>query len=274
MAIQDHPIAKHFPKMSGEEFEALKADIAANGQQEPIILHEDKILDGRHRYRACQELELEPRTRKWTGECGTPAAFVASMNLHRRHLTASQRASIAVSLASPDGFDRKIADRQLTDRQGEKPGLSLEDAAAMMQVGKRTVEDAKVVMERGTEREKAVVREGVASASSVAKEIRSGKPAIERGMERKKKGVPKSRLASPERPPASKSARERELVTRVQVSVLNLFAMPPAAEMVATVRGAKGMTVIEDRLPGATNWLKDFHDEWERAKARDNGAGP
>ena len=267
MAMQDHPIAALFPKMSTEEFQALKADIAANGQQELIVVHEHKILDGRHRYRACQELDIEPLMTEWAGECGTPAAFVASKNLHRRHLTASQRASIAVSLASSNGSDRKIADHQATDGPGEKPGLSLEDTAAVMQVGKRTVEDAKVVMERGTEREKEAVREGKASASSVAKEIRSGRPAKERGVERKKKKAPKNRAASPERPAAPKSTRELELIARVQSSVTDLYFMPPATEMVATVRAAKAAKTINDRLPRAARWLQDFYEEWERAKA-------
>jgi len=272
--MQDHPIAAHFPKMGAREYEALRADIAANGQQEQIVILEDMILDGRHRFRACRELGIEPRVREWAGECGTPAAFVVSMNLHRRHLTASQRASIAVSLASATASDRKIADRQATEGQGEIPELSLADAAAVMQVGKRTVEDAKVVMARGTEREKAMVREGKASVSSVAKEIRSGKPAIERGTGRKMKEVPKSRRPSPERLLAPKSMRELELIARVQEAVTNLFAMPPAADVIATICGAKGATVIEDRLPRATKWLNEFHDEWQRAKARNAVDGP
>ena len=55
-----------------------------------------RILDGRNRYLACQQLEIEPRFAEWAGE-GDPTVWVLSEDLHRRHLTASQRAAIAVA---------------------------------------------------------------------------------------------------------------------------------------------------------------------------------
>lgn len=41
-----------------EGFEELKKDIETKGQLVPILLRDGKILDGRHRYRACTELKL------------------------------------------------------------------------------------------------------------------------------------------------------------------------------------------------------------------------
>jgi hypothetical protein len=79
---------------------SLVEDIRENGLREPIIVHEGKVLHGRHRLRACQELGVEPIVREWDGECGTPEAFVASKNLLRRHLTESQRGMIAAELAT------------------------------------------------------------------------------------------------------------------------------------------------------------------------------
>jgi ParB-like nuclease domain len=55
-----HPLADVFPLMQGAEFKDLLEDIKANGQLEPIVLYENKILDGRNRYRACQASGVVP----------------------------------------------------------------------------------------------------------------------------------------------------------------------------------------------------------------------
>lgn len=92
-----HEACKILPDMTAEEYGDLRTDIAANGQLEPIVLHYRLILDGRHRYRACLSLGVEP----WMidrSEIEDPVRYVISKNLHRRHLTASQRAQVAAEL--------------------------------------------------------------------------------------------------------------------------------------------------------------------------------
>src|SRR5262245_52911700 len=95
--MEFHEVADIFPMMGKEEFEALKTDIKANGQREPIWLHEGKIIDGRNRYQACTKLGVVPIYRKWDGN-GSLVAFVVSLNLHRRHLSESQRALIGARI--------------------------------------------------------------------------------------------------------------------------------------------------------------------------------
>lgn len=90
-----HPLCTLFPRMAGAEFAALVADIKANGQREPIILHDGMILDGGNRYRACIEASVEPQFMQFGG--GNLVAYVLSANLHRRHMTAGQQAAIVAS---------------------------------------------------------------------------------------------------------------------------------------------------------------------------------
>ena len=77
-----HPLANIFPLLEGEEFDALVADIQASGLCEPVWLYEGQILDGRNRYRACQQAGIDCPTRVYEGDA--PVGFVVSMNVRRR----------------------------------------------------------------------------------------------------------------------------------------------------------------------------------------------
>ena len=54
-----HPISSLYPEMSRDEFAGFLRDIEAHGVKQPILIHEGQIVYGRHRYRACEELEIE-----------------------------------------------------------------------------------------------------------------------------------------------------------------------------------------------------------------------
>jgi ParB-like chromosome segregation protein Spo0J len=108
-ALESHPLANLFPLLEGSEFEELVADIKANGLVEPIVMFEDKILDGRNRYRACLAAGVEPAFRPFMGD--DPLAYIISLNLRRRHLTAEQKRELIAGLikAAPEKSDRQIA---------------------------------------------------------------------------------------------------------------------------------------------------------------------
>lgn len=90
-----HEETSLLPFMSEKEYCALVKDIRINGLQVPIVLYEGKILDGRHRYMACIQTCTEPKFVEW--DCkGSVSDYLLSMNYHRHHYTASQRAAIAV----------------------------------------------------------------------------------------------------------------------------------------------------------------------------------
>lgn len=119
--LAPHSFADLVPSMTEEEYQGLKADIALHGQLEPIVLYEGKILDGRHRYRACRELGLTPTFRRWE-ESGSAVDLVLSVNLHRRHLTSGQRAAIAVAAAKMRELEVQARERSLANlRKGITP---------------------------------------------------------------------------------------------------------------------------------------------------------
>ena len=87
------------PELSPEEFESLKQSIKnANGLYVPIIVNQDGIiLDGHHRYKACQELGIDPKTtvREFSDKL-EEQLFVIDCNLIRRQLNNFQRTVLAL----------------------------------------------------------------------------------------------------------------------------------------------------------------------------------
>src|SRR5262249_33063148 len=104
-----HPAADLFPLLDGEDYDALKADIAANGLHVRIWTCQGQILDGRNRYLACRELGIEPLFTEYLGR--DPFGFVLSLNLHRRHLTVEQRREVVAKLRAGGMSTRAIASK-------------------------------------------------------------------------------------------------------------------------------------------------------------------
>lgn len=135
-----HEVTGFFPPMSAPEFEQFKQDIERHGLREPITIFEGKIVDGAHRDRACRELGIEPRFVEWSGE-GSLLDFVLGRNLHRRHLTESQRAMVAARIANlKEGRPAQTA---------SKEAVSEAEAATRLKVGRSSVQKAKQVLKRG-----------------------------------------------------------------------------------------------------------------------------
>lgn len=103
MAVElDHNgLSSIMPDMPPDQFAELVEDIRANGLTEKLQLDADgKLLDGRHREKACIAAGRQINTRPWRGPA-TPEAYIryiASSNLWRRHLTPAQRADAAREL--------------------------------------------------------------------------------------------------------------------------------------------------------------------------------
>ena len=165
MELQQHPLSAAFPAMSADDFAALVEDIKANGQREPVMVYEGMVLDGWHRYRACAEAGIKPQ--QFNFPAGKdPVAFVLSHNLHRRHLTPSQRAAAVVSCSEwrPRGGQGKPE---------TVSGLREADMAKAAGTSDRTIRDAKVAHKAGLTD---AVKDGALTAHEAANVAR-GKPA-------------------------------------------------------------------------------------------------
>lgn len=166
MNYEFHQAANIFPMMEGQGYKDLVSDIASNGLQMPIVLHEGKILDGRNRYRACLELGLLPEFVYYEGD--NPFSYVVSLNLKRRHLDESQRAMVAAKLANLTNKDN-----QYTVGASIDAPISQNQAAELLNVSRPSVQRAKQVIEHGTPELIHAVEQGEIPVSRAVKEIRS-----------------------------------------------------------------------------------------------------
>jgi hypothetical protein len=97
-----HAAADIFPLLNSEEFAQLVEDVRQNGLYHPIVLTADEttIVDGRNRWLACMEAEVDPTFRALP-ESFTETDiinFVKSHNLRRRDLNPGQRAAMFIDL--------------------------------------------------------------------------------------------------------------------------------------------------------------------------------
>lgn len=164
-----HPLSALFGDMSDDEFSGLVGDIRENGQKDAVVLYQGKILDGWHRYRGCLDATQNCRAVQYQGD--SPAKFVISKNIHRRTLTASQRAAAIVAAA-------QWAESGAQDRGGEPgspPPETVGSMAADAGVSDRTVQQAKKAHEAGLGGK---VASGELSAKAAAQKAdeQAGKP--------------------------------------------------------------------------------------------------
>ena len=162
--LQRHELSAIFGDMPEKDYKSLLESVESDGFIDEIIrIYEGKILDGWHRYRAAQELNLIRllRFQKWNNAehmDGDPKVFVVARNIERRHYSASQRAQIVVSFNERFGHG---GDRSKTTDGDLKTHQELADSAG---VSPRTIDRAVAV-------EKAGQSEAVISGEKSASEV-------------------------------------------------------------------------------------------------------
>jgi N6-adenosine-specific RNA methylase IME4 len=131
-----------FPELSETEYNDLVEDLKQHGLRETIKTYKGKVVDGKNRLRACRDAGVTPRFEEWNGE-GSLIAYVVSLNLKRRHLTADQKAAIAVSLLP---LLEEEAKERVREHGGTAPGKQKTPVSKIPQVfGKSRDQAAKIV---------------------------------------------------------------------------------------------------------------------------------
>lgn len=95
--LSPHILCRQFPELSDADFDALAEDIKQHGVQEPIVIYNEFILDGYHRFKAysvllSEEVHVPLRYVVFEGNEEEASAFVESANLYRRHLSPEMKA--------------------------------------------------------------------------------------------------------------------------------------------------------------------------------------
>ena len=81
------------PGLSSDEYESLRADIAANGLRDPIVLRSGtgEIVDGHHRVRICAEIGIDPDVLEIEFASDAEAkAYALRVNTNRRQMSSQQ----------------------------------------------------------------------------------------------------------------------------------------------------------------------------------------
>lgn len=160
--MEFHEYADLFPLMTGHAFESLKQSIGEMGLRTAITVYHGKILDGRNRWRACQELGVTPNFETFDGV--DPIRFVLACNLERQHLNESQRAAVASKLAmlkpgTPNGAGPIAPIDAFTQTQ----------AAELFNVARRSVQRARKVREKGSAQLQKAVEDGEITVDAAEK---------------------------------------------------------------------------------------------------------
>ena len=154
-----HPASEIFPMMEDKDIKELADDIRINGLREPITTFGGKVLDGRNRIKACEIANVEPEFVELPPD-ESPARYVWSKNLSRRHLSASQRSIVMFALQeilAKEAKSRMSRGGTLAVRKGveiiphAEQGRTRDIVAKMADVNPRYISEAKTIQDRSPE---------------------------------------------------------------------------------------------------------------------------
>ena len=240
---EQHLLSAAWPAMPDAEFAAFMNDIREFGQREPGIIFEGMVLDGWHRYLACEVVGEEFVAVEYQGK--DPVGLVTSRNAHRRHLSASQRASaiVACTIWQPLGVNQHEGRNRVPTL-----GAPMTESAMAKTVGvtDRTIRQAKVAHSAGLGE---AVRDGMLSAKDAAALARGKDPDTVARLalvgEKSQAKQEADQLAHDAHDGIDIAEEQEQRIRELEVQVAALTADDAKAELAKQVRIRQG---IEGRL--------------------------
>lgn len=244
MKYELHPLCTFFPRMTGAEFDALRDDIKENGLKNPIVIHDGMILDGGNRYKACVEAGVDPVFIKYDG--ADIAAFVLSMNMHRRHLSQGQYAAIVSSMQNWEQSHPSI--KLSKDGCNVAPLSTVADRAAKSGASTRTQQMADKV---------------VKADPDLAKKVAHGEMSLLKAIKQ----------ITPQQNKLQNSQEEDQEKAQIQQELYGDAGIDPAAELEAAHKEIERLTQIidsDDQLAEANKEIKRLSSLCETQQFRIN----
>jgi len=249
MNYENHPLANVFPMMDDTQLRKLTSDIAFDGLKEPILLFENKILEGRARYIATQKAKVEPTFTVYEGN--DPYTAFLPKKISERSYKAAQRAIIGsriMTLAQTGTIGGLLPSRQ--------------HIAALVGVHHDSLSEAATVMEHGTEEEQLAAEAGKRGISHLAREIRarlkaSGVPILRRK-------IPKPRKTPAQEINYNNQKTHMKMWGEFRSAIESLGHMPRPQDLAIGARRVSVAGSVFAKVPNIVEWLIEVSHEWDK----------
>lgn len=224
----DTEYEKLVPKLSDEEYNALKESIRVNGLWLPIITNpQGVILDGHHRYQACKDLGIKTKHAERNFPTKTDEIiFVGECNLKRRQLTLLQRINL-VRILEP------YYKEKAKQNQGTRTDLNIVEMfpqsktrdilGKKAQVSGRTYDKGTTVLEKATKEDIDKINNGEKTITKVYREITKNEKRDKRQQE-----IKETQVNLPETVILHNSEFQKVFILKNSVSLI--FTDPPYHE--------------------------------------------